>query len=128
MGKSKGKNYFKANLFLSGLRELVNSFPTDYERHEIQTNLSVLIELFTVIKKNLTILPSNNDLEKLNETINQLEQLIKRAESNTALACIVGLRRQTVRKKRKDISKEDEIEKAKSELTKLETLSIDDIR
>jgi hypothetical protein len=128
MSKSKRPDYFKTKNFVASLRDMLSVLPTESEKQETEASFIALIEFLTRLQRNLSALPSAEDMSGVSQAIQKLEELFVKAETNPTLAGIVGLRRLSGVRRSKPMITEEERAEAKAVLADLEALPIDEIR
>lgn len=128
MGKSKKSEYWNRKAFLSGLQNLLKSLPTEAEKKEMQAQLGELVTFLTDLKNNAASLPSSEDSESVSRAIQQLDAALAKAQENPVVSKALGLSRPKAARPTLAPPSQDQLEKARSELQRLETLPVDDIR
>jgi hypothetical protein len=132
MQKRSRATFFEAEKFAKGLRELVDTLPTEQERNRIASELEVLIQFLTTLKSHLQGVPTQEDTLATRTAIDQLDSLFVRAKTNPFLASAFGIKSKPPRPKSPAITPED-IERANSAISKfdrstLETMSMRDLQ
>jgi hypothetical protein len=127
MQKRSRATFFEAEKFAKGLRELVDTLPTEQERNRIASELEVLIQFLTTLKSHLQSVPTQQDTLATRAAIDQLESLFVRAKTNPILASAFGIKSKLPRPKSPAITPE-EIERANSAISKFDSLPIDQLR
>ena len=128
MSNPSRKQSFKIRTFLTGLRQTLGALPTESEKEEIQASCTALIEFLSGLQKEVNSIPSAETMDGVRQTVRRLEDLLMKAETNPVLAAAIGLRRPLSARRSTPTMTEDEKIKAKTALTNLELLPIDEIR
>lgn len=128
MSSPSRKQSFKVKSFITGLRQTLGALPTELEKEEIQTSCTELIEFLSDLQKKLNSLPSAETMDGVRETVQRLEDLLTKAETNPTLAAAIGLRRPLSARRSSTAVTEEEEAKAKKVLANFESLPIDGIR
>lgn len=128
MGKRKVSGIFKMKSFLSRLREIVEALPTESEKQEAQKNLATLSQFLMDLKRNFESFPTIEDINNVKVIIQKLEELLTKAKDNPAIAHILGLTPMSIKRRKKITLSEEELTKARTTLTELEALPVDEIR
>lgn len=87
----------------------------------------MLIDFLNDLKDKLNSLPSAEDMEAVKRTIDKVEDLLIRAETNPSLGVALGLRRKPLAKGGRPEATEDESLRARRVLDTFESLSVDEI-
>ena len=127
MATSKTRDFFKAKAFAKSLQSLIDSLPSASERQEIDSQLGTIINFLTDLRKRLNGIPSQEEATSAREAIDRLDSIFAQAKDSPFLSATLGIRATARRPKPAKPSAED-VERAKSTLTELETLSIDELR
>jgi hypothetical protein len=114
--------------FLSHLRGILDSLPSDAEKQEIDAALLKLIGFLSDVKARLELVPSAEEVSGLRVAAQRLEQALMSAESDPVLAGVFGLARPPARRRQSRAGGEEISEAGKAALEALQALSIDEIR
>lgn len=126
MAKKRGPTK-RGKSLVEQLKNLVASLPTEAEKQEIKNNLSVVGSFFLEMRQLLDAFPTAANVSDVQTAATKLTEVLDRIEANPQVASILGIRHQATRPRILQPSEAD-IAEAKSELTRLRLLPVDEIR
>ena len=112
---------------LEQLKNLVASLPTEGEKQEIRNHLDAVASFFSGMRQILDAFPTATHISDVQAAATRLTEILDRIEASPQVASMLGIRRQVARARMLQPS-EAEITNAKSELTRLRSLPVDQIR
>ena len=115
----------KFESFLTHLRHILESLPSDSEKREAEEALTRLIEFLTDVKARLKVLPSEEEVSTLQTAVRTLEETFAKAEGDPVLAGVLGVKRVGVKRRKSDGLV---LEEAKRAVEALESLPVEEIR
>ncbi len=91
MPKSKKPTTPETFAFLAGLQNLLGLLPTDAQRKEATATFDKVIHFFTDLRGKFGALPTREEAADIQQSLIKLEELLRQAETNPALAKSVGV-------------------------------------
>jgi hypothetical protein len=126
MAKS-GRDQSKIAEFLKNLQALIASLPSEEEKQQLQHMFESLQAFVTEVRNWVASLPTKEENNATVQALNQLPELLSRAEANPAMAAMLGLRKAAPARRRASTVRSDP-ERIKTLLTEMEGLSTEDVR
>ncbi len=125
--KKNSKGFFQAQKFAQSVSALIDSLPSETDKQEVVSQLETLIRFLSDIKSHVEAVPSQQGSAAVRVAIDKLASLFEQAKSNPAIGAALGIRAALPRSKETAITP-DELERARAQLARFESLPIDELR
>jgi hypothetical protein len=127
VAKKRSGAVFEAQKFVQSLSGLIDALPSDAGKQETILQLETLIQFLSDLKKRIESIPTSQDTASAHVALNHLATLFAQAKSNPVLGAAIGIKATVPRQRSPDLASED-VERANSAVTRLNSLPIDELR
>ena len=124
---NKRESHYSTEALFKGLKALLNSLPSEDEKKELIQTLNEVQSFLDEIRRLVEAVPTMESSRELSEGLSRLDILVERANRDTGLRKLLGLRGSTASGARRVPGPDDSDSRAlnlKQELTQLDTSEV----